>query len=54
MAAPEKVAVRIKVKKKMEAPGSLVASKVGTSLAVSPKFPRALIKPEARVTIRKP
>ena len=43
-----------KVKKKMEAEGSLLASAVGISFTVCCQFPRAAIRPAARVIIRNP
>ena len=54
MAAPVNVAVKMKVRKKMDAPGSLVARRVGTCPAISSMLASALTRPEARVTIKKP
>lgn len=53
-AAVAKVAVRMKVRKKIDAPGRLVARRVGTLSAVLPRLPRALMRPDEMVTIIKP
>ncbi len=42
------------VRKKIEAPGRLSARSVGTDCDVFPKLPRELMRPDARVTMRKP
>ena len=54
LAAPTKVLVKMYVRKKIDAPGNLVARSVGTDEAVLPRLPRALTKLEATVTIKKP